>query len=590
MSHSILALAALSRSLNAARRGLTRPLAVRLDGLGRTPRGLSNPPEPLYPGDALRGRAMLGGRWLFDGESVEGRDAPWFATPPSEAWAEALHGFDWLAHYAAVGDREAKRAAQAAVHHWIAAHGRGADALAWRPHVVGRRIRAWLTHSALVLDGADDRSRRAALRSLARQARYLRSRWRQAPVGAPRLQAVAGMVYAGLCVDGFERRFLGAIGDFEAELDAQLTPDGGHLSRRPSELFEVFALAVGLRRDLERARGVSTARLTEAIGRMAPTLRMLRQGDGGLALFNGGRELDDGRIDYAFSEARAPAPARKLAAEAGFGRLSSGRLTAVMDVGPPGPGEYSTRAGAGLLALEVSAGRRRLIVSCGPGEHLGADWAKAGRAAAAFSTLSIEDRSPVEFLDPHGFTGRRLGARAVGLQLGVLADRVEEADGVLLRAAHNGWLPRYDLIHERRLYLSTDGGELRGGEVLERPETSRGPDADFAIRFHLHPEVEAKLVGETVTLRLGGGEGWTMRQKGGALALEDSVYLGGPYRRPRPTKQIVVSGRVTDYQTRVNWAFRRVGAAAPAHRDFTDDAADRPDWSKDLRAAPALAD
>lgn len=574
MSQPIHTLAALSRCLNAARRGLSRPLAVRLNGIGRAPQGLSNLPEPLYPGEALRGRAMLGGRWMFDGEIVEGQDAPWFRAAPSEAWAEALHGFGWLEHHAALGDREAKRGAQAAAHHWIAAHGRGAGALAWRPHVIGRRIRAWLTHSALILDGSDDRSRRAVLRALARQARHLGPRWRQAPVGAPRLQAIAGAVYAGLCLDGFERGFLSALGDFETELDAQITPDGGHFGRRPSELFEVFALAVGLRRDLRRAGGVSTAGLTRAIERMAPTLRALRLGDGGLTLFNGGRELGDGRVDYVLAEAGSRAPAAQLAPEAGFGRLSARRAAVVLDAGAPGPGAYSTRAGAGLLALEASVGRQRLIVSCGPGEHLGPDWARAGRAAAAFSTLTIEDRSPVGFLDPRSFIGRWLGARAVGLPPEARVERiVDDEDGVWLHAAHTGWIGLCDLIHDRRLRLSPDGGEIWGEDLLERPEKSRARAVEFAIRFHLHPEVDAALVGGRAMLRLEGGEGWTMRQTGGDLSLEESVYLGGPYRRPRPSKQIVVRGRATDYQTRVDWAFRRVGAASPAQRDLTDEPA-----------------
>jgi len=156
-------------------------------------------------------------------------------------------------------------------------------------------------------------------------------------------------------------------------------------------------------------------------------------------------------------------------------------------------------------------------------------------------------------------------------------ERIEDEEGVWLRAAQNGWLPRFDLIHERRIYLSTDGGDFRGEELLARSETSSGPDVDFALRLHLHPEVEAKLVGGRVSLRLGGGEGWTLRHSGGALTLEDSVYLGGPYRRPRPSKQIVVRGRVTDYQTRVNWAFRRSDAASSARLDVSDDVAEQTD-------------
>ncbi len=586
MSRITLTFAALSKSVATAGRGVMRPFAIWLDGFGRNPRKIVNTPEPLFPGEAVRGRAMMGGRWMFDGETVEGKGAPWFEAAPSDAWAEALHGFGWLAHYAAAGDRESKRAAQAAVHHWIAAHGRGRSSIAWRSNVVGRRIKAWLTYSNLLLDGADPRFRRDILRSLARQTRYLRPRVRQAPKGAPRLEAAAGAVYAGLCLDRFERGFLDDLDVFKSILGGQLSPDGGHFSRRPSELFEVFAMTVALRRDLDRAGGVSTDALTLGIERMTPMLRALRLGDGGLVLLNGGRELADGQVDYALAEARVRTPALQVAPDEGYGRLASGRTLVVVDCRAPGPAEYSTRATAGLLALEASVGRRRLIVSCGPGEHLGPDWARAGRAAAAHSTLSIEDESPLEFLDPDSFEGRWLGSRALKPYPAVRLERVEDLGGVWLRGEHNGWVRRFGLTHQRRLYLSADGGDLRGEDTLAPPEGAKRAGRDglgFAVRFHLHPEVEARLVGGAISLRLPNGIGWTMRQKGGETTLEESVYLGGPRRKPRPSKQIVVTGRVTDYQGAVNWAFRRADAAASTLRDVPKDEAKTED---DAASAP----
>ena len=507
------------------------------------------------------------------GLSPKAPNAPWSVKPPSEAWAESLHGFGWLDHFAALGDKDAKRWAQAAVHHWINTYGRGGSTTAWRPQVTARRLRSWLTHSALLLDGADDRARRTFLRALARQARFVRARWRLAPVGAPRLEAAAGPVYAALCVDGMERGLLDALADLQSELGGQLTPDGGHFSRRPSELFKVFAMTLRLRRDLHGAGGVPTDALTLGIERMTPMLRALRLGDGGLVLFNGGRELSDGRLDYALAEARAPEPARRIAEDAGYGRLASGRTAVVMDAGKPGPGDFSTRAGAGLLAVEASFGRQRVIVNCGPGEHLGQDWANAGRATAAHSALSVEEESALEFLDPYSFQGRWLGSRVSPPYPQVAMERVEDPGGVWLSGSHDAYLRRFGLTHARRLYLSADGGDFRGEDTLTPPDdrskallaavSDRRSGIGFAVRFHIHPHVEVAMAGDVVTLRMAEGGGWTMRQSGGETSIEESVYMGGLYRKPIHAKQIVVRGRVTDYQGRVNWAFRRAGAAAP---------------------------
>ena len=83
----------------------------------------------------------------------------------------------------------------------------------------------------------------------------------------------------------------------------------------------------------------------------------------------------------------------------------------------------------------------------------------------------------------------------------------------------------------------------------------------FALRFHLHPGVQASLVqnGTAVLLRLPGGTGWRLIAEGGTLSLAESVYLGsaGEVRR---SEQIVVSGVIEagSPAARVKWALKRV--------------------------------
>ena len=149
----------------------------------------------------------------------------------------------------------------------------------------------------------------------------------------------------------------------------------------------------------------------------------------------------------------------------------------------------------------------------------GPDWAKAGRATAAHSTLTLGETSCLEFLDIDSFAGRWLGARALTPYPAVKIERVEDLAGVWLTASHDAYLRRFGVIHARRLFLSLDGGELAGEDLLSPPEgrKAQGPDGtEFAVRFHLHPDVEAALVGEVDGVRLLGE-----RQR--ALACEEQV-------------------------------------------------------------------
>ena len=136
--------------------------------------------------------------------------------------------------------------------------------------------------------------------------------------------------------------------------------------------------------------------------------------------------------------------------------------------------------------------------------------------------------------------------------------RREEQDGSQwLDMTHDGYRRRCHQIHHRRLYLATNGDDLRGEDCLE----GTGGDA-FKIRFHLHPDVAAGVTqsGDGVILRLAKGGGWRLRAEGAQPRLEDSIYLGAA-GQPRRSQQVVLEGPVSHPETVVKWALRREAKA-----------------------------
>ena len=193
----------------------------------------------------------------------------------------------------------------------------------------------------------------------------------------------------------------------------------------------------------------------------------------------------------------------------------------------------------------MSVGRERLIVNCGTFEADDA-LATAARGTSAHSTLIVAETNSSAVL-----TGGGLGRRPST----VICRRQEGEGGIWLELSHDGYAAPHGLIHHRRLYLADSGEDLRGEDCLE------GSDAgglDFALRFHLHPGVQASLLqtGDAVLLRLPKGGGWRLRLRGATLALEDGVYLG-ERGQPRRCQQIVARGTTEAGDTAVKWALRR---------------------------------
>ncbi|MBV9077379.1 MAG: heparinase II/III family protein, partial [Methylobacteriaceae bacterium] len=107
------------------------------------------------------------------------------------------------------------------------------------------------------------------------------------------------------------------------------------------------------------------------------------------------------------------------------------------------------------------------------------------------------------------------------------------------------------------------GGGLLAGEdrLISERDDDRRP-ADATLRFHLHPFVKVAR-GETAASLLllpPNGPPWAFTAEDGTLALEESVFHGGPDGW-RPTLQLVLRHETSplDRSPRVRWRFERRG-------------------------------
>src|SRR5262245_34141493 len=133
------------------------------------------PVDPSFADEVASGSMGLAGL-----TATLGSASPFAVRPPSAAWARELHGFGWLRHFAGARTPDNEALARRMVEQWLAAHRRHI-AEAWAPDVVGRRTISWLSHAALLLDGAGRRPHAAFLRGLERHAGHLSASWRDAP-------------------------------------------------------------------------------------------------------------------------------------------------------------------------------------------------------------------------------------------------------------------------------------------------------------------------------------------------------------------------------------------------------------------------
>jgi uncharacterized heparinase superfamily protein len=499
------------------------------------------PPDP-WAGDAQKGRDIINGVFRFAGQTISKDDLSWEPPAARPEWVAELHSFEWLRDLRSVGGDKARRMAREMTANWISRYEKPHET-AWRPDVTGARISAWISFHDFFCSAADDDFRRNYFSSLLRQARHLARCLPGDLSGIPLLRALKGLAYSGLALDEGTDRLEQAFRGILLQIKEQILPDGGHISRSPQATFQFMQMLVDLRTALTAARVEMPEELQHAIDRLAPAVKFFRHGDGGLCQFNGGQEGNANICEATLMHSGARGKAMRSLPHTGYEKITLGRSSLVMDVGLPVLSKYADRAHSGLLSIEYSFGKDRVFVNCGTSEVKG-KWRDLLRSSAAHSCLVVDSRNSCQF-DDHGLLSSRPR---------VEHRKISDDSMAVLEASHNGYVPRYGLTHRRCIRLHDNGETMLGEEHLLGKS-----GVHYAVRFHLHPNIQASLIhdGMEVLLRARSGTGWRFGAAEGVnLSIEESVYANEG-ETPRRTSQIMLHGMTGASPTTLNWTLRR---------------------------------
>ncbi|MBM6576980.1 heparinase II/III family protein [Microvirga sp. SRT01] len=522
---------------------------------GRYPLKLIAVPDDPVLGNAACGQALLDGQIGFRGE-VRAIDTLDFARPDwSGAFGAYVHSFAWLRDLSSGATRAAgATVAEGLMQRWLSVHGTKIDGAAWSPENWGRRILFWTAHAPLILSSTDLIYRSQVLNTLARGARHLDRSADKAPAGAPRIAAWCGVVAAGLLIPGGDPRLAFGEAGLTRALHTGLFEDGGVVSRSPAMLLDVIALLSTLRETYAARRLELPVVAGSALARMVPALLGASHGDRALSSWQGGGPSTEAEVAAVIAASGIRTRPLRQSREWGYQRLAAGSAVLIVDAAPPPVARVVDGGCASTLAFEFSDGPVRIVVNCGGARaavvQLPATLAEGLRTTAAHSTLTLGDSNSTA-IHTDGTLGRGVAEVELSRQESDAASRIE--------ASHDGYVRRWGFKHRRQLLLTGDGRELRGEDALLPDGRKRNPGATgFAVRFHLGRGVQASATadGQAAILRLPGGALWQFRARGGALAIEDSVWIDGE-GRPVAIQQLVVGGEAPTGGAHISWVLKR---------------------------------
>lgn len=533
------------------------PLRIRFFILtDRTPTGLVAAPTDLHAVDPYIAEELVRGRIALAGRILEtGGVSPFTVDMPSPEFEEALHAFGWLRHVRASKSEEASVRARILVSDWMAGHGRRIVGAAWKSEIVAERLIAWLSHSPVILQTADAGFYRRFLKSLGFHVRYLSLIAKHAPDGETRLKTRIALAMASISLPNRPSRIARHGMKLDKELERQILPDGGHISRNPRIMLDLLLDLLPLRQSYINLGHDVPPGLVPAIDRMFPAIRFFRHQDGDLALFNGSTAtLANELVSVLRYDETSGRPSRTLP-DIGYQRLSVGDTSILVDTGIPSRLELSKGAHCGCLSFEFSSGRSRFIVNSGYPAFAAPAFQRASRSTAAHSTITINDTSSSRIsrssiFGPIMFPG----------VTDVTATRETDVKGSdILTASHDGYLKIFGYIHQRQIELNADGSKIKGRDLVQaqHDDPKRLSVSDEVVcRFHIHPSIElVSLDEESVMMRATDGTSWVLAAPGHVLSIADDVFMAHA-SGVRPSQQIEISCMVTG-SVDIRWLIER---------------------------------
>lgn len=504
--------------------------------------------DPFVAEEVLDGRFPLAGRTLETfGQS------PFALELPSRAFAERLHSFAWLRHIRANKTEAACAYARESVSEWISIHGRRRKGIAWSGQVVAERIIAWLSHSTIVLQGAEAGFYRRFMKSLAYQVRYLRKISGCIPPDAARLKMRIALAMASVSMPtrtGFIRREGIRL---DRELEIQILADGGHMSRNPRIMLEVLLDLLPLRQTYINLGHDLPQKLIPTIDRIYPALRFFRHHDGDLALFNGATATPASELMSVLRYDETGGKPFKALPHMNYHRLATETTTVIVDTGAPS-GDIARTAHAGCLSFEMSSGRHRFIVNCGAPKVGGRGHRTMSRSTAAHSTVTLNETSSSRIVRSK-LTGALL---LPGTEM-IAAERWDDAHGNdWLRACHDGYLEEYGYLYQREIGLNPAGNKIKGHDRLFVPDGDEIPDGAVTAtaRFHIHPAIRlVRRDRESIVLQANDDEKWLFQAPGHEVMIDEDVFFADASGL-RPSQQLVIEFRPPEV-SEIRWMLRK---------------------------------
>jgi len=457
-----------------------------------------------------------------------------------------LNSFFWLF---SLDLRSSKKDTQNIILQWIDKNHRY-NSKSWELDIVAKRIIAWTSNFRLTYEDGSINYKDRFNGIIKKQINHLineidRSEWVD-----DKMISCAAIILTGLAYqdkDGYLKTGLNLL---KKLVKFSFDNDGFPKSRNIRQLCFYLKYFILIREWFKESQSEIPEFIDENIYYLGQAYAFIWQNNKVDLLFNGNQKKNN--IDFDHYLKKLGYSFKNHSSElGGYAALNNKKITLIMDVGSSPDKKFSSSYQAGALSFEIISNRKKLICNSGYFKNHHHQLNELTKSTAIHSTLILDDRSSCKFIKTKNESSKIYH----GLKI-LKKNIVFEKNYWKINAAHDGYLKKYGVIHEREIEFFPEQIKFVGHDRIIFKNAFK--DLKFEIRFHLEPGIKIMKTQDNKSILIDlDGEGWKFNSDNNDINIDNGLYFGGNDSFV-DNHNIVISGMTNDENQTIRWEITKL--------------------------------
>tara|TARA_B100001063_G_scaffold232092_1_gene246829 strand:+ start:580 stop:2190 length:1611 start_codon:yes stop_codon:yes gene_type:complete len=456
-----------------------------------------------------------------------------------------LNSFYW---FFSLDLKSSKQTTQLIISNWIKKNYKYNNR-SWDFDLTAKRIISWLSCHNLTFKESDYDYRISFNKLVQKQTNHLINEINRSELIDDKLIGCASIILVGLCYKD-EKNYL-SFGSSLLKKISKITLDnyGFPKSRSIKQLIFYLKYFILIREWFKESQIIIPEHVDETIYYLGQSYVFFYENSNSSFLFNGNNVFNNNdfnsylkRLGYKFKNENNE--------HGGYIILKNKKICLTMDAGSTPNIKHTKDYQSGALSFEIESSGKKLISNCGYYKKKNDILNQLSKSTAAQNTLTIDDNSSCKFIKINKTFLVKNGLKVVK------NNSIFKKNYWKISASHDGYMKRYNLIHEREIEFYPEKMVFIGLDKIIKKKINN--NYKFDIRFHVEPNIKLMKTQDNKTILIElQDEGWKFTCNNYDINIDNGLYFGNKNSYSE-NQNIFISGISNNKIEKIKWEIKKI--------------------------------